>query len=84
MEGTDADVDEQQDAGLRDELRLVDEELAEARRSADELRERIGDRADFPTDAAEQALVVSEAQDQDSLIANLEARRTELLGRLGD
>jgi hypothetical protein len=51
-------------AGLAEELRLVEEDLTRLRETAADLRRRIGDRDEEPTD-------------------QLEARREELLTRLG-
>jgi hypothetical protein len=65
---------------LRDELRSVDEELAQLRRGREQLRES----ADGPTDSAEIAATVTAAEEQDALIATLEARRAGLLRQLGE
>jgi hypothetical protein len=65
---------------LRDELRSVDEELAQLRRGMEQLRES----ADGPTDSAEIAATVTAAEEQDALIATLEARRADLLRQLGE
>jgi hypothetical protein len=67
----------------RDELRRVEEELAEIRRTAAELRGRIGEHADEPTDPAERATLITLAEEQESLIGVLEERREHLLRRLG-
>jgi hypothetical protein len=66
----------------REELRQVDEELAELRRTAVELRAQIGDRSDGPTDPAETALVITAAEEQEALIAVLESRREALVRHL--
>jgi chromosome segregation ATPase len=60
-------------AELTEELRLVEEDLARLRETAADLRRRIGERDEEPTDAAERS----------ALIDQLEARREELLRRLG-
>jgi hypothetical protein len=67
----------------REELRLVEEELAELRRTAAELRGRIGEHADQPTDPAEIATLITLAEEQEGLIGVLEERREHLLRRLG-
>ncbi|GII65250.1 hypothetical protein Skr01_53350 [Sphaerisporangium krabiense] len=67
---------------LREELRVVDEDLAGLRQTVRELRERIGDRADGPTDMTEIGALINMADEQDGFIATLEARRENLLGRL--
>jgi hypothetical protein len=60
----------------------VEEELAELRRTAAELRGRIGEHADAPTDPAEIATLITLAEEQGSLIGVLEERREHLLRRL--
>jgi hypothetical protein len=73
----------QPEAAIREELRLVEEDLAHLREMATTLRRRIGERADDPTDPAERAALIEEAEEQEALIDELEARREELLRRLG-
>jgi hypothetical protein len=70
-------------AALREELRLVEEELAELRRTAAELRRRIGENADAPVDSADISAAITAAEEQEAFIAVLEARRDELRQRLG-
>ena len=73
----------QPEAAIREELRLVDEDLARIRETAADLRRRIGERADYPTDPAELSALIEEAEEQEFLADELEARREELLRRLG-
>jgi uncharacterized membrane protein len=68
---------------IREELRVLEEDLARLRASAAELRERIGERADEPTDAAEHSALIENAEEQEFLADQLEARRAELLAELG-
>jgi hypothetical protein len=70
-------------AAIREELRLVEEDLARIRETAAGLRRRIGERADYPTDPAELSALIEEAEEQEFLAEELEARREELLRRLG-
>ena len=70
-------------AALREELRLMEEDLARFRETAANLRQRIGERWDDPTDAAERSALIEEAEEQSALIEVLEARRQELLRKLG-
>jgi hypothetical protein len=70
-------------AAVREELRLVEEDLGQLRRTAASLRERIGERADEPTDPAERAAVIENAEEQEGLIDELEVRRDKLLAELG-
>ena len=69
--------------GLAEEFRLLEEDLTRLRETAADLRRRIGDRADEPTDAAERPALTEAAEEQEALIDQLEARREELLRRLG-
>jgi hypothetical protein len=70
-------------AAIREELRLVEEDLARIRETAADLQRRIGERADYPTDPAELSALIEEAEEQEFLADKLEARREELLRRLG-
>jgi F0F1-type ATP synthase membrane subunit b/b' len=70
-------------AEIREELRLVEEDLEQVRKSAASLRQRIGERADEPTDAAERAALIESADEQEALVFQLEGRREQLLAQLG-
>ena len=70
------------EAEIREELRLVEEDLAQVRESAASLRQRIGERADEPTDEAERAAMIESADEQEALGFRLEARREQLLAAL--
>jgi hypothetical protein len=69
-------------AELQEELRLVDEDLEQLRKSNRELHERIGDRDEEPTDPEERSAMIFMAEEQDSLIDDLESRREQLAQRL--
>jgi outer membrane protein TolC len=71
-------------SGLREELRLVEEELAQLRETAADLRRRVGERADAPTDAAETTTLITQAEEQEAFVDVLERRREDLLRRLGE
>jgi hypothetical protein len=73
----------QPQAAIREELRLVEEDLVRIRETAADLRRRIGERADYPTDPAELSALIEEAEEQEFLADELEARREGLLRRLG-
>ena len=77
-------ADDDDKAALREELRLLDDELAELRHAAKEIRQRVGQRADAPTDPAEVGATIELAEEQEALAAVLEARRENLLERLGE
>jgi outer membrane protein TolC len=68
---------------LAEELKLVEEDLTRFRETAADLRRRIGDGDEEPTDAAERSALIEAAEEQEALIDQLEARREELLRRLG-
>jgi hypothetical protein len=70
------------EAEIREELRLVEEDLAQVRETAVSLRRRIGERADEPTDAAERSALIESADEQDALVFRLEARREQLVAAL--
>src|SRR3954452_15933237 len=69
-------------AQLRDQVGRVEEELTRLRNTAAELRRQIGEGSYEPTDPAERSLLITEAEEQEALIAVLERRREELLQRL--
>jgi F0F1-type ATP synthase membrane subunit b/b' len=71
-------------AEIREELQRVEEDLAQLRETAASLRERIGERADDPTDAEEHSTLIETAEEQEFLAEQLEARREELLRELGE
>jgi hypothetical protein len=60
------------------ELDRLEEEIAELQTRAAELRRRIGERADYPTDPAEVSLLLTEAEEQEAILATLKARRDKL------
>jgi len=70
-------------AALEAELRVVEEDLAQLRQTAADLRRRIGEREDEPTDPAERSALIEQAEEQEALIDMLKARREELLRELG-
>jgi hypothetical protein len=70
-------------AAFEDELRVVEEDLAWLREAAADLRRRIGEREDEPTDPAERSAMIEQAEEQEALIDVFKARREELLRDLG-
>jgi hypothetical protein len=72
---------EKSEAELREELRLVEDDIESLRRSAMELRRSVGE--DEPADFADRAAAIAAADEQESLAEQLEARREELVKRLG-
>src|ERR1700727_2383903 len=61
------------------ELRIVKEDLTRLRETAADLRRRIGEREDEPTDPAERSALIEQAEEQEAWIDLLKGRREELL-----
>ena len=68
---------------VREQLRVVDEELAGLRRQAEEIRASVGGRASGAMDLADSAAAITAAEEQEALIDVLEQRRAGLLRKLG-
>jgi hypothetical protein len=68
----------------REELRLVEEQLAELRRQVAEGRRRVAERWDAPADPGDIAAALTATEEEEALIATLEDRRRELLEQLGE
>lgn len=64
----------------RDELRQIEEDLTRLRAENRDIREQIRDMG--ATDQIEKAAVISQADEQIELIADLERRRDALIARL--
>jgi hypothetical protein len=69
---------------LRGRLQQVEAELAALRRTAAEVRLRIGEHWFGPTDEEERAALITAAEEQEALAERLEIRRRELRRRLGE
>lgn len=67
---------------LRNELRLVEEEIDEARRAAVASRLRIGDRAEGATDIEDRSAAITQAEEQEELLGILTVRRTTVEERI--
>ena len=75
--------DESQDeavAGLRAELIEVDNDLANVRRMAEQIRSGISE----AEDPADRGALIQSADEQDHLAEQLAARREDLLRRIGE
>ncbi|WP_020574214.1 hypothetical protein [Actinopolymorpha alba] len=70
-------------AAVHEALQRVEEELAELRRSINDVRRRIAERWDSPTDPADLASALTTVEEQEALIESLEARRRHLRQKLG-
>jgi hypothetical protein len=71
-------------AALREELREVDDELARQRADLDDLRKELGDPSEQPVEPEDRANLLTELETQEAVIETLEARRADLLKRLGE
>ncbi|MCW2898648.1 MAG: hypothetical protein JWO67_913 [Streptosporangiaceae bacterium] len=75
---------EESKEALREELRDVETDLERLRGLAADLRLRIGRRWEEPMDEWERGAMIEQAEEQEALVAVLEARRETLLRRLGE
>ncbi|MEU8381673.1 hypothetical protein, partial [Streptosporangium sp. NPDC048865] len=60
----------------------VEEDLDRLRAEVAELREQVGEIG--PTDSTERSMMINQADEQENLVGELEARRQDLLKRLGE
>jgi cell division protein FtsB len=63
-------------------LKVLDEEIAGLAARVSELRRQIGERTDAPTDPEEVSQLLTEAEQQEAILATLRARRDDLKERL--
>ncbi|MBP2707453.1 hypothetical protein JOL79_27075 [Microbispora sp. RL4-1S] len=68
---------------LREQLDEVNGQIERMRRDVAQLREEIGQGWDGPTDQAEQSSLLTNVEQQEALIDDLETRRQQILQRLG-
>ena len=69
---------------IREELRVVEEDLARMREAVADLRTRLREGWNEPTDAEERTLMLEAIEEQEALISELETRRGQLQQRLGE
>ena len=62
-------------AAIAEEVRLVQDDIARLRETAADLRRRIGERDEKPTDPEERSALIEAAEEQEALIDQLEAGR---------
>jgi hypothetical protein len=67
---------------LQGELRLVEEEIDSARRTAEEFRARIGERAEGATDLEDRSAAIAQAEEQEELLGILTTRREKVQERI--
>ncbi|MFI6454192.1 hypothetical protein [Streptosporangium amethystogenes] len=66
---------------LQEELRQVEEDLERLRNEVTEMRRQVGELG--PTDPVERSMMINQADEQEILVSELDARREDLLKRLG-
>jgi len=71
------------DADPAEELRLVEQQISETQAAATRLRDEIGNSSDEPIDPNDRSALITEAEQQEAILATLEERRRTLLDRLG-
>lgn len=69
---------------LREELRIVEEDIAGAEQTAAELRRLIGERSTGATDREELSQLIQEKDSHDAVLRILVARRERLQKRLAE
>ena len=67
---------------LTEQLRTVEQEIAQVRQSVTDLRAQVGGRGDGATDPEDTAAAIRSADEQETLAGVLETRRDALKARL--
>ncbi|MGI5162035.1 hypothetical protein [Microbispora sp. CA-102843] len=67
---------------LKKELEEVDVQIERLRRETAEIREEIGQSWDAPTDMAERSTLLTNVEQQEALIDDLQLRREQILRRM--
>ncbi|MEV4454846.1 hypothetical protein ACWEQG_14310 [Microbispora sp. NPDC004025] len=70
------------DAELGKELEEVDAQIERLRKQAAQMREEIGQSWDAPTDMAERSTLLTNVEQQEALIDDLQVRREQILRRM--
>ncbi|GIH46396.1 hypothetical protein [Microbispora rosea] len=70
------------DPELKKELDEVDAQIERMRRETAQLREEIGQSWNAPTDMAEKATLLTNVEQQEALIDDLQIRREQILRRM--
>ncbi|MEU7909699.1 hypothetical protein [Microbispora bryophytorum] len=70
------------DPELKKELDEVDAQIERLRRETVQLREEIGQSWNAPTDMAERATLLTNVEQQEALIDDLQVRREQILRRM--
>ncbi len=70
------------DPELKKELDEVDAQIERLRKETAQIREEIGQSWDAPTDMAEKATLLTNVEQQEALIDDLQLRREQILRRM--
>lgn len=70
------------DPELKKELDEVDAQIERLREETKQIREEIGQSWDAPTDMAEKATLLTNVEQQEALIDDLQIRREQILRRM--
>ncbi|GIH62378.1 hypothetical protein [Microbispora siamensis] len=70
------------DPELKKELDEVDAQIERLRKETTQIREEIGQSWDAPTDMAEKATLLTNVEQQEALIDDLQVRREQILRRM--
>ncbi|GLX05609.1 hypothetical protein [Microbispora sp. NBRC 16548] len=70
------------DPELKKELDEVDAQIERLRKETKQIREEIGQSWDAPTDMAEKATLLTNVEQQEALIDDLQLRREQILRRM--
>ncbi|GAB3882247.1 DUF342 domain-containing protein [Microbispora bryophytorum] len=70
------------DPELKKELDEVDTQIERLREETRQIREEIGQSWDAPTDMAERATLLTNVEQQEALIDDLQVRREQILRRM--
>ncbi|MEU6424568.1 hypothetical protein ABZ860_01625 [Microbispora sp. NPDC046973] len=70
------------DPELKKELDEVDAQIERLRKETAQIREEIGQSWDAPTDPAEKATLLTNVEQQEALIDDLQLRREQILRRM--
>ncbi|MEV7801570.1 hypothetical protein AB0O28_01325 [Microbispora sp. NPDC088329] len=70
------------DPELKKELEEVDAQIERLRKETAQIREEIGQSWDAPTDMAERSTLLTNVEQQEALIDDLQVRREQILRRM--
>ncbi|WP_327049040.1 hypothetical protein OG320_14830 [Microbispora sp. NBC_01189] len=71
------------DPELKKELEELDAQIERMRQESVQMRQEIGQSWDAPTDMAERATLLTNVEQQEALVDDLQVRREQILRRMG-